>query len=92
MFRAAASAFAAISALHTSTPPYEAAQCKGVKLLKEQEIRGKYERQNTTGNQQCILINNAVLGAIPVAFRVDGGVARQQQPDDVNMTFISGRV
>jgi hypothetical protein len=61
-------------------------------MLKEQEIRSKYERQKTTGNQQCILINNAVVGAIQAVSRVDGGVARQQQLDDVNATIKGGEV
>jgi hypothetical protein len=34
----------------------------------------------------------AVVGAIPVASRVDGGVARQQQLHDVNVTITVGRV
>ena len=63
-------------------------------MLKEQEIRSKYERRNTTGNQQCIFINNAVVGAILVVSRVDGGVARQQQLHDVNarVTMLRGGI
>jgi hypothetical protein len=33
-----------------------------------------------------MLINNAVVGAIPVISRVDVGVARQQQLDDFDAT------
>ena len=58
----------------------EAAKCKRVKSLKEQEIRSKYQGHNT------MFIYNAVVGAIPVISRVDGGVARQQQLDGFDAT------
>ena len=59
-------------------------------MLKEQGIRRKYDydqMHNATENRQCIFINNAVVGAILVVSRVDGGVARQQQLDDFNATL-----
>jgi hypothetical protein len=58
--------------------------------LKQQEIRSKHQRHKTTENQQCFGINNAVAGAILLVFRVDGGVARQQQLRDFNMTIVGG--
>ncbi len=61
-------------------------------MLKEQEIISKYHRHNTTQKQQCTLISNAVVGAIPVVSRVDGGVARQQQLHDGNATIRGGIV
>jgi hypothetical protein len=86
-----------MSALHTSALPLLTAQCRGVRPLKEQEIslnqeREKHHGHNTTENQQCIFINNAVVGAILVVSRVDGGVARQQQLDDVNATIKGGEM
>jgi hypothetical protein len=48
--------------------------------------------RNTTENQKSILINSAAVGAIPVVFRVDSGVARQQQLHDFNATFQGGVV
>jgi hypothetical protein len=64
----------------------EAAKCSGVKSLKAKEIRGKYQRHSTTENQQFISNNNAVKGAIPVFSHVDGGVVRQQQLHDLDVT------
>ena len=81
------------AALHDSnswmmvTRPSRAAKCRGVSLLKEQEMRSKYKRHN-----KCILINNAVVGAILFVSHVDGGVTRQQKLDDGNATFKSGVV
>jgi hypothetical protein len=63
-----------------------------VSLLKEQEIRSKYHRHNTTQNQQCIVISNAVVRVIPAVSRIDGGVARQQQLHHGNVTFPGGPV
>ncbi len=61
-------------------------------IAKEQEIRSNCRRHNTTKTRQCIFINNAVVGAIPVASRVNNGIARQQQLDDFNMTKAGGLV
>ena len=55
-------------------------------------MRSKYERQNTSENQQCRFIRNAVVEAIHAVSRVNGGVARQQQLDDFNATIRSGAV
>ena len=76
LFLAVTSAFAETSARHASS---ETAECRGVSSLKEQEIRSKYHRHNTTQNQKCMFISNAVVRAIQAGSRVDGGVARQQQ-------------
>jgi hypothetical protein len=43
-------------------------------------------------NQKCIFINNEAVGAIPAGSRVDGGVARQQQLGDFNVTARGGVV
>jgi hypothetical protein len=61
-------------------------------LLKEQEIMSKYQRNKATENQQSIFINNAEERAILAGSRVDGGVARQQQLDDGNVTLTGGAV
>ena len=92
LFLAVTSAFAETSARHASMRPLETAECRGVQLLKEQEIRSKYHRHNTTQNQQCMFISNAVVRAILVVSRVDGGVARQQQLHHGNVTIEGGRV
>jgi len=63
-----------------------------VRLLQEQKIRSEHQRHNTTENQQCFGINNAGAGAIPPTSRVDGGVARQQQLRDFNVTIINGQM
>ena len=61
-------------------------------LLTEQEIRSKSQKHNTTENQERILINVAVVEVIPAVSRVDGGVARQQQPGDGNVIFTGSPV
>ncbi len=43
-------------------------------------------------NQQRTFINNAVVGAIHVVSRVDGGVERQQQLNDANAIIPGGLV
>jgi hypothetical protein len=63
-----------------------------VRLLQEQEIRSEHQTHNTTEIQQYIFINNAGVGAIPPTSRVHGGVARQQQPHDFNVTIINGQM
>ena len=63
-----------------------------VQSLKEQSIRSKYQRHNTTEHRQSNFINNAAIGAIPAGSRVDGGVARQQQLGDFNATIQGGVV
>ena len=67
--------------------------CNGVHLLKEQEIRSKCQRRNTTEHQQSIF-NQQCRGRveIPEVSRIDGGVARQQQLDDFNVTLRGGDV
>ena len=47
---------------------------------------------NTAENQKCVFVNNAEVGVILYTSRVDGGVARQQQLDDFNMTTRGGVV
>jgi hypothetical protein len=75
--------------------------CSGVRLLKEQEIGSKCQRRNTTQKNltqhhnisRAFSINNAgEVRKIQVVSRIDGGVARQQQPDDFNTTLRSGDV
>jgi hypothetical protein len=93
MSRAAKSALPEISARHMSMillPPKQVAKCRGVQLLKEQNIRSKHMRHNTTQNQQRIFINIAGVGAILVVNGVNGGVARQQQLSDFNVTILGG--
>ena len=93
MSLAVTSALPETSALHTSMlllPPKQVVKCRGVQLLKEQNIRSKYMRHNTTQNQQRIFINSAGVGTIPGVSRVNGGVARQQQLGDFNVTILGG--
>jgi hypothetical protein len=45
-----------------------------------------------TRARQCVIKQHAAVGAIPFVSRVDGCVARQQQLDDVNVTFRGGQV
>ena len=78
--------------------------CSGVRLLKEQEMRSKCQRRNTTEyqqsifNQQCRcraeihVIIRVVNNSVFVLCCVDGGVARQQQLDDFSVTLRSGDV
>jgi len=61
-------------------------------LLRKQEIRSKHQRHNTTENQQCFVISNAGAESILVVSRVDGGVARQQQLRDFNVTTLGGEM
>ena len=61
-------------------------------MLQQQGMRSKYERRNTTENQNCRFIRNAVVEAIHAVSRVNGGIARQQQLDDFNTTIRSGSV
>jgi hypothetical protein len=48
--------------------------------------------QNATSNHQRNFINNAGVGAILVVSGVNGGVARQQQLGDFNVTFRGGEM
>ena len=79
--------------------------CRGVRLLKEQEIGSKCQRRNRTEHQQSIfnqqcrcreeIHGSCVRSAIVVFFALccfDGGVARQQQLDDLNVTLRGGDV
>jgi hypothetical protein len=67
--------------------------CRGFRLLKEQEIKSKCQRRNTTEHQQSIF-NQQCRGRaeIPEVSCIDGGVARQQQLDDFNVTLRGGDV
>ncbi len=80
--------------------------CSGVRLLKEQEMRSKCQRRNTTEhqqsifNQQCrcrgeihVIVIIIVFGFVLCCVGcVDGGVARQQQLHDFNVTLRGGDV
>jgi hypothetical protein len=87
LFFAVTSAFAETSTRHAAASKKSAARCRVVELLKKQQIRSKYHMHNTTQNQQCIFISNAVVGAILAVSCVDGGVARQHQLHDSNVTL-----
>ncbi len=68
--------------------------CSGVCLLKEQEMRSKCQRRNTTEHQQLSIFNQQCRcrAEIPKVSRIDGGVARQQQLHDFNVTLRGGDV
>ncbi len=66
--------------------------CKGVSSLQEQKIRSKYQKTQHNRNHKYIFINKAVVGAIHAVSCVDGGVARQQQLDQRNVSFTGGAV
>ena len=73
---------ASMAALHDSSSwtisvlPLAAAMCSGVRLLKEQEMRSKCQRRNTTEHQQSIFNQQCRCSEeIPEVSRIDGGVA-----------------
>jgi hypothetical protein len=58
------------------------------KLRSNTQVGGMTQQKN----QQRTFINNAVVGAIHVVSRVDGGVERQQQLNDANAIIPGGLV
>ena len=62
-------------------------------MLKEQEINSKCQKRNIAEHQQCVFNQQCRCSEeIPEVSRIDGGVARQQQLDDFNMTLRCGNV